>query len=107
MTTKSPFGEPLGKKYGKRVEILFKAEGQHLYNIYWSLWRQLGLKKSLLMIWKILGLFVAHWLPMTSIVFLKGAIYCNIVRCNYLRHEKLFLNFFFQFSKFKCNFEYF
>ena len=32
---------------------------------------------------------------MTSILFLKEAIYCNIFRCNYLRNEKLFLKFFF------------
>ena len=32
---------------------------------------------------------------MTSILFLKEAIYCNNFRCNYLRNEKLFLIFFF------------
>ena len=31
---------------------------------------------------------------MTSILFLTEAVYCNIFRCNYLRNEKLFLNFF-------------
>ena len=30
---------------------------------------------------------------MTSILFLKEAIYCNIFRCNYLRKEKVFLHF--------------
>ena len=32
---------------------------------------------------------------MTSILFLTEAIYCNMFICNYLRNEKLFVNFFF------------
>ena len=34
---------------------------------------------------------------MTSIFFLKGAIYCNIFRCNYLSNEQYFFNIFFLF----------
>ena len=34
---------------------------------------------------------------MTSILSLKEAIYCNILRCNYLKNEKLYLNFFLHF----------
>ena len=34
---------------------------------------------------------------MTSIAFLTKAIYCNISRYNYLKTEKLFLNFFLYF----------
>ena len=34
---------------------------------------------------------------MTSILFLREAIYRNIFRGNYLRNEKLFLNFFLHF----------
>ena len=30
---------------------------------------------------------------MTSILFLKEAIYCDIFRCNYIRNKKNFLNF--------------
>ena len=30
---------------------------------------------------------------MTSILFLTGAIYCNIFRCLYIKNEKNFLNF--------------
>ena len=37
---------------------------------------------------------LTHWLPMTNVFLLIEAIYCNIFRCNYLRHEKYFLNFF-------------
>ena len=37
---------------------------------------------------------------MTSIFFLIEAIYCNIVRCNYLRNKNRFLNFFSHFQNF-------
>ena len=38
---------------------------------------------------------LTHWLLMTNILFLTDSIYCNIIRCNYLRNEKCFLNLFF------------
>ena len=31
---------------------------------------------------------------MTSILLLKEIIYCKILRCNYVRNEELFLDFF-------------
>ena len=34
---------------------------------------------------------------MASIVFLIETIYSNIFRCNYLRNEKMFFNFFLHF----------
>ena len=37
--------------------------------------------------------FLTHWLPKTSILFLIDTIYCNILRWNYIRKKKLFLNF--------------
>ena len=44
---------------------------------------------------KSLGCLLIHWLPMTSIVFLKEGIYCNIFRWNYLIKENIFIFFFF------------
>ena len=38
-----------------------------------------------------------HWVPMTSILFLTEAVYCNIFRCNYLKKEKYFPDFFLNF----------
>ena len=43
---------------------------------------------------------------MKSILFAIETIYCNILRCNYLRNENLFLYFFLAFSKFRLNFEH-
>ena len=47
--------------------------------------------------WKSSDCLLTHWLPMTSILFLTEAIYCNIFRCNYLRNEKNFRNLFLHF----------
>ena len=46
-----------GKQHGKRAQTLLKIAWQHLYHVYWSLWRQLTCKKSVLVICKISRLF--------------------------------------------------
>ena len=38
-----------------------------------------------------------NWQPMTSILFLTEAIYCNFFRCTYPRNAKYCLNFFLHF----------
>ena len=57
MLKKSRLKESFGKQHGKRTQILLKFSWQHLHHIYWSLWRQLTCKKSLLVICKISRLF--------------------------------------------------
>ena len=57
MPKKSHFKGSFGKQHGKRAQTLLKFEWKHLYHIYWSLWRQLTRKKSLLVICKISSLF--------------------------------------------------
>ena len=47
---------------------------------------------------------LAHWLPMTSILFLTEPIYCNIFRYNYLRNKKQYLIFL---CIFRFNFKHF
>ena len=58
--------------------------------------------------------FLTHWVHMTISLFFKLTIYCNILRCNYLRKKKVFWFFFcffffvfFPFSNFRINLEYF
>ena len=58
MCKKSPFRLPFQKKDGKLVSTLFKFERQHLHHIYGYTGRQLSSKKSLLVIWESLRLFV-------------------------------------------------
>ena len=57
MPKKLSFKGSFGKQHGKRAQTLLKFAWQHLYHIYWSLWRQLTCKKSLLVTCKISRLF--------------------------------------------------
>ena len=59
MSNKSSFRGPFEKGHGKRAKTLLESERQHLYHIYWSLWRQLSFKKCLLEICKFLWFFVS------------------------------------------------
>ena len=55
---KSRFWLPFQKEHGKRVWTLFKSEQELLRYIYCSTGRQFSCKKSLLVIWQRLRLFV-------------------------------------------------
>ena len=58
MYKKSSFTRPFNKKHIARSQTLLKCSRQHLYHIYWPLWRKLSSKKSLIVICKFLRLFV-------------------------------------------------
>ena len=57
MPRRSRFRGSFKKQHGKRAQTLLKCQGQLVYHIYWSLWRQLSYKKSLLVTCKISKLF--------------------------------------------------
>ena len=58
MSNKSRLRGRFKKQHGKRDQTLSKSERQHHHNIYWSMWRQMSCKKSLLLTHKIWSLFV-------------------------------------------------
>ena len=58
MCKRSCFRVPFQKEHVKLLSTLFKFERQHLYHIYWSTGKQLSCKKSLLVIWESLRLFL-------------------------------------------------
>ena len=47
--------------------------------------------------WNLRSGLLTHWLPMSSILFKVVRIYKSQFKCNYLKKEKLFLNFLFDF----------
>ena len=51
---KSRFSIPFYKQHGKQAETLLKSEQQHRYYIWWSFWREMRWKMSLLVIRKTL-----------------------------------------------------
>ena len=57
MFKKLRFRLPFEKQHGTPVPTLFQSERQNMCHIYWSIWRQLGCKKALLVRCKILRLF--------------------------------------------------
>ena len=63
MSKKSRFRGAFDEVLGKREKRQFNDERQNLYYIYWSRWRQLGLKKSPWVRSKIIWLFVK---PLTA-----------------------------------------
>ena len=58
MSNKSRLQGSFKKQHVKRDQTLSKSERQHHYHIYWSMWRQMSCKKSLLLTHKIWSLFV-------------------------------------------------
>ena len=58
MCKKSCFPLPFQKEHGKLLSTHFKFQRQQLQHIYWSTGRQLSCKKSLLVIWESLRLFL-------------------------------------------------
>ena len=58
MSKKYRFRVTLEKEHFKWVQTMLKSERRHVYQIYWSLWSQLSLKKLLLLISNIIGQFV-------------------------------------------------
>ena len=57
MSKKSRFRGPFDKQHGKWNQTVLKSEWHQCYDIYWSMWRQLISKNSLLVIGKITGPF--------------------------------------------------
>ena len=58
ISKKYHFRVPLDKQHGNWAQTLLKTEQRHVYHIYRPLWKQLSLKKCLLVIYKILRLFI-------------------------------------------------
>ena len=106
MSKKSRFKGSLGKQHGKWRQTLFKCQGQHLYHIYWSLWRQLTCKKSLLLICKISRLFPNTLSADGKYSLLNRDNLTQPIQMQLSRKQKTFSEFFSAFLKSSLNFEH-
>ena len=97
MSKKSRFRGNFDKWHGRRTETLLKSEWQHLYHIYWSLWRILEFKKSLFLIFKVLGLFVNPLTGEHKYSLRKGGSLLQHLQMHLSQKRKIFINFFFHF----------
>ena len=107
MCKNSPSRLPFQRKHGRRVSALFQSEEQHLYDIYWSMGRQLNCEKSLLVICKILRRFVNILKSVDKYSLPNREYLMQPIQIKLSQKQKTFAWFFSAFSKSKLNFEHF
>ena len=103
---KSCFKGSFTKRHGKRAQTLLKFAWQKLYHIYWSLWRQLTFKKSLLVICKISRLFPNTLSADGKYSLLNRDNLRQPIQMQVSRKEKIFSQFSSSFLKSNLNFEH-
>ena len=95
MPKKLCFTGPFDRQHGKWDETLLQSEREHLYQIYWSLWRKLRWKKSLLVIYKILRRFVSTLTADDKQYLLNRDNLMNPIQMQLSQKQKTFFQFFF------------
>ena len=103
----SGFKGSFEKQHGKCAQTLLKCQGQLLYHIYWSLWRQLSYKKSLLLILKISRLFSNTLSADGKYSIFNRDNFTQAIPMQVCRKQKTFSQFFSAFFKPSLNFEHF
>ena len=106
MSKNCRFTVPFNKQHGKRAQTLFISGRRQFYNIYWSLWMKLSLKKSLLVICKILRLFVDTFTAYGKYSVLNREYLTDPIDMQLSQKQKLFSRFFSTFLKFQLNTEH-
>ena len=107
MSKKFRFKGSFGKQHGKRPQTLLKFPGQHLYQLYWSLWRQLTCKKSLLMTCKISRLFPNTLSADGKYSVLNRDNLTQPIQMQLSQKQKTFSQYFCAFLKSSLNFAHF
>ena len=107
MNKKSTFKGSFEKQHGKCAEILLKCQGEHLYHIHWSMWRQLTWKESLVVTWKISRLFPNTLSGDGKYSLLNRDNLTQPIQMQLSRKEKTFCDCFSAFLKSRLNFEHF
>ena len=86
------------KQHGKGAQTHLKVSQRHLYHTYWWSIRIWSLKKSLLVIWKMLWLFVNKFTADDKFSPLNGDNFSQPIPIRWFRTKKVFLSF-------SCSFE--
>ena len=102
MSIKSRFKGSFKKQHGKRAQTLLKFAWQNLYHSYWSLWRQLTCKMSMLVTCKIWRLF-----PNTLGAYGKYSVFNRSNLAERKQKQTTFSHFFSAYLKFSLSFEHF
>ena len=103
----SCFKRSFGKQHNKRAQTLLKFAWQHLYHIYWLLWRQLTFKKFLLVICKISRQFPKTLSTDGKYSLLNRDNLTSPIQNELSQKPKTFSQYFYAFLKSSLNFEHF
>ena len=104
---KSRFRKPFDKQHVRRAQTLSQSWRQHLYHIFWSLWRYLSLKRSLLVLCKNLRLFVNSMTANDKYCLFNRENLTQPIEIVLSQKQKTFSQIFSVFLKSTLNFEYF
>ena len=107
ISKRSRFYGSFGNQHGKRAKTLLKFQRQHLYHIYWSVWRRLSSKNSVLVIWKISKLFPNTLSADGKYSFLNWDNLTQPIKMQLSQKQNNFSKFFVRFLKSRLNFEHF
>ena len=107
MSRKFRFSGPSKKQDDKWAQTLLEFEKQHLYHIYWSMWRHLSCKKSLLVICKILRLFLNTLKADDKYSLLIRDNLMQPIQMQLSQNQKTFCWFFYAIFESSLNFEHF
>ena len=107
ISKKSLFKGFYKKQHGKCAQTLLKCEGQLLYDIHWSMWRQLSSKESLLVICKISRLFPNTLSTDGKYPLFNRGNLTQPFQMQLALKQKTFSQFFSAFLKSSLNFEHF
>ena len=106
MCKKSRFRLPLEKENGKPVSTLLKGELQHMDHIYLSMGRQLSCKKSLVVIFNILRVFVCTLSVVDKYSFTKRDNLTDAIQMQLSRKQKSSCHIFSTFLKSSLNLDH-
>ena len=104
---RSRFYGSFAKQHGKWAKTLLKFEWDHLYHIYWSLWRTLTCKNSLLEICKISKLFSDTLSADGNYSLLNWDNLTQPIPMQLSQKQRTLSRFFCGFLKYSLNFELF
>ena len=98
MNRKTRIRTLINSQHVKGSETLLKSARQYFCHIFWSLWKKISSKNSVLVVSEILRLFVNILTPNDKYsLSVKAKVWRNQFKCYYLRIKKKFLNFFLHF----------
>ena len=107
MSEKSRFRGPFDKQHGQEGQTILKCKRHQFYHNYWSLWRQLRLKKILLVTCKVLRLIVNVLTADDKCFLLNRDNLRQPIQMHLSEKQKTFSELFSENLKSRLNFEHF